>query len=337
MTASSLTRTMSNFGAIILGTGSYVPERRLSNDELSTMVDTSDEWILQRTGIKERRIAGPGESSATMATTASRRALQAANLEPRDLDLIVCGTISPEMTFPSTGCFVAAALGLNSTPAFDVAAACSGFLFTLETAASFIKAGRYRNVLAIGTETLSRITDYQDRSSCILFGDGAGALVLQRSNDVDRGVIYSSLYADGNGWEMLYCLPGSRHPPDAAMFASRNHYMKIKGREVYKFAVQRFEELIDDAMRKCELTADRVKLIIPHQVNKRIIDSAMEKLGLGPEKAFVNIDRYGNTSSASIPIALDEAWRAGMLSPGDYAVLVAFGAGLTWANAVIRI
>ena len=327
---------MSNFGAIIAGTGSYVPERRLTNDDLSKMVDTNDEWITQRTGIKERRIVSEGESTATLATAAARRALDAAGLGPRDLDLIICGTISPEMTFPSTGCFVAAALGLNSTPAFDLAAACSGFIYTLETGASFVKAGRYRNVLVIGAETLSRLTDYKDRSSCILFGDGAGAVVLQQSNDLRRGVLYSGLHADGHGWEMLCCLPGSRHPPDEAMLAARNQYMKIKGREVYKFAVQRFEELIEDAMRKCELKPDDIKLIVPHQVNKRIIDSAMDKLGLGIDKAYVNIDRYGNTSAASIPIALDEARRAGRISRDDIIILVAFGAGLTWANAVIR-
>jgi 3-oxoacyl-[acyl-carrier-protein] synthase-3 len=328
---------MSNFGAIIAGTGSFLPEKRLTNDDLSKMVDTNDEWITQRTGIKERRIAGPGESTATLGAGAARRALKAAGLEPGDLDLIVCGTISPEMTFPSTACFIAAELGLNSTPAFDVTAACSGFIYTLETGASFIKAGRYKNVLVIGAETLSRLTDYKDRSSCILFGDGAGAVVLQRSNDPTRGVIYSALHADGHGWEMLCCKPGSRHPVNELLLATGDQYMKIKGREVYKFAVQRFEELIEDAMRKCELTPDQIKLIVPHQVNKRIIDSAMDKLGLAPEKAYVNIDRYGNTSAASIPIALDEAWREGKLSPGDVFIMVAFGAGLTWANAVVRI
>jgi 3-oxoacyl-[acyl-carrier-protein] synthase-3 len=327
---------MPNYGAIIAGTGSFLPEKRLTNDDLSKMVDTNDQWIIQRTGIKERRIAGPHESTATLGAAAARKALAAAGLEPGDLDLIICGTISPEMTFPSTACFIAADLGLNSTPAFDITAACSGFIYTLETAATFIKAGRYRNVLAIGAETLSRITDYKDRSSCILFGDGAGAVVLQRSNDTTRGVIYSALHADGHGWELLCCKPGSRHPINELLLAAGDQYMKLKGREVYKFAVQRFEELIEDAMRKCELTTDQVKLIVPHQVNKRIIDSAMEKLGLPPEKAFVNIDRYGNTSAASIPIALDEACREGKLSPGDVMIMVAFGAGLTWANAVVR-
>lgn len=327
---------MSTFSAIIAGTGSSVPEARLTNADLSKMVDTNDEWIVQRTGIRERRIAGAGESTATLATAAARKALQAAGLEPTDLDLIICGTISGEMVFPSTACFVAAALGLHSTPAFDVAAACSGFLYTLATGAAFIKSGMYRNVLVLGAETLSRITDYTDRGSCILFGDGAGAVVLRRDSDPRRGLLYSSLHADGNGWEMLCCKPGSRHPINDALLSERNQYMKIKGREVYKFAVQRFEELIEDALRKCELKADNVKLIVPHQVNQRIIDSAMHKLGLGMDKAFVNIDKYGNTSAASIPIALDEAVREGRITTGDVIVMVAFGAGLTWANAVVR-
>jgi 3-oxoacyl-[acyl-carrier-protein] synthase-3 len=324
-------------GAIIAGTGSYVPEKRLTNEDLARIVDTNDEWIVKRTGIKERRIAGPGESTATLATAAARKALDAAGLQPGDLDLIICGTATPEMAFPSTACFVAAALGLDHTPAFDISAACCGFLYTLETAANFVRSGRYKNVLAIGAETLSRITDYTDRSSCILFGDGAGAVVLQRSDDLSRGLIHSTLHADGRNWEMLFCRPGSRHPIDAAMIAERKHFMVIKGREVYKFAVQRFEELINEAMHKCELTLDQVKFIVPHQVNMRIITSAMERLKIPMEKAFINIDKYGNTSAASIPIALDEVWRSGRLSRGDALIFVAFGAGLTWANAVVRV
>jgi 3-oxoacyl-[acyl-carrier-protein] synthase-3 len=266
----------------------------------------------------------------------ARKAIEAAGLEAKDIDLILCGTITPEMTFPSTACFVAANLGLTSTPAMDLAAACSGFIYALDTGASFIKAGRYKNVLVIGAETLSRITDYKDRGSCILFGDGAGAVVLKRDNDPKRGLIYSSLYADGSGWEMLFCKPGSRFPIEDALVDAGDQYLKIKGREVYKFAVTRFEELIEDALRKCELTPETVSLIVPHQVNQRIIDSAMQKLNLPPEKVFVNIDKYGNTSAASIPIALDEAVRAGKLQKGDTVIFVAFGAGLTWANAVVR-
>ena len=327
---------MNTYGAIITGTGSCLPDKRLTNDDLSRMVDTNDEWITQRTGIKERRIVGPGESTATLGTTAARRALADAGLDAKDVDLIVCGTITPEMGFPATACFIASALGLNGTPAFDLSAACSGFLYAMDTAAAFIKSGRYRHVLVVGAETLSRVTDYTDRASCILFGDGAGAAVLSRTTDPDKGLVYSSMYADGGGWEMLYCKPGSRHPVDDAMLLDRGQYMKIKGREVYKFAVQRFEELIEDALRKCELTPADVALIVPHQVNQRIIDSAIEKIGFGTDKVYVNIDRYGNTSAASIPIALDEARRAGRIKPGDVVVFVAFGAGLTWANAVMR-
>lgn len=327
---------MPEYGAIIAGTGSYLPEKRLTNDDLARMVDTNDEWIVQRTGIRERRIVSSTETTATLASHAATRALKASGMEPKDLDLIIVGTVSPEMIFPSTACFVAASLGLDKTPAFDLTAACSGFIYVLDTATALIQSGRYKNILAIGAETLSRITDYTDRSSCILFGDGAGAVVLQRSTEPGRGVIYSSLHADGTGWEMLHCPPGSRHPINETLVAGRQQFMKLKGREVFKFAVQRFVELIDDAMRKCELTAEQVKLIVPHQVNQRIIDSALERLKLSPEKAFVNIDKYGNTSAASIPIALDEAVRAGKLNKGDVAVFVAFGAGLTWGNAVVR-
>jgi 3-oxoacyl-[acyl-carrier-protein] synthase-3 len=328
---------MSQIGAIFSGTGSYLPERRLTNDELSKMVDTSDEWIIQRTGIKERRIAAKDESTASLGTAAARKCLESAGVDAKDLDLILCATITPEMQFPATACFVASALGLNSTPAFDVSAACSGFIYALETASNYIKAGRYRNVLVIGAETLSRITDYTDRASCILFGDGAGAVLMQKSSEPNRGVIYSSLHADGGGWEMLCCRPGSRHPLDVETIAMKQQYMQIKGKEVYKFAVQRFEELIEDAMRKCELKPEDIKLIVPHQVNQRIIDSAMGRLEIPVEKAFVNIGKYGNTSAASIPIALDEAWRAGRVQPGDVIIFVAFGAGLTWANAVVRV
>jgi 3-oxoacyl-[acyl-carrier-protein] synthase III len=327
---------MPEFSAIIAGTGSALPEKRLTNEDLAKMVDTNDEWIVQRTGIRQRRIAVDGETTASLATAAAKKALAAAGLAASDLDLIICATITPEMVFPNTGCFVAAALGLTQTPAFDLSAACSGFIYALVTGANFIKAAQYRNVLVIGAETLSRITDFTDRSSCILFGDGAGAVLLQRHTDLKRGVIFSALHADGTGGEVMKCMPGSRHPISHELVDNRQQYMQLKGREVYKFAVHKFEELIEQAMRACELTPQTLKLIVPHQVNQRIIDSAMEKLGLPPEKAFVNIDRYGNTSAASIPIALDEAWRQGKLSIGDAVIFVAFGAGLTWASAVAR-
>lgn len=327
---------MNQYSAIIAGTGSFVPEKRLTNDDLSRIVDTSDEWIVQRTGIKERRIAGPGESTLQFASKAATAALKAAGLEPKHLDLILVGTVTPELSMPATACLVAAALGLDRTPAYDLSAACSGFLYGLHTAAAFIESGRYKNILVIGAETLSRVVDYQDRSSCILFGDGGGAVVLSRSMETKRGLLYSSIHADGHGAEFLQTLPGARNPISPEMIASRQHFMKIRGREIFKFAVTRFNELIDDALEKTGLKIDDVKLIVPHQVNLRIIDSAMERLNLPREKAFVNIDKYGNTSAASIPIALDEAVRLGRLKKGDVALMVAFGAGLTWANAVVR-
>jgi 3-oxoacyl-[acyl-carrier-protein] synthase-3 len=327
---------MPEYGAIIAGTGSYLPEKRLTNDDLSQMVDTNDQWIVQRTGIKERRVAGEHESTATLAITAARRAIEDAGLQPSDLDLILCATITPEMGFPSTACFVAAGLGLTSTPAFDLAAACSGFIYAMETGTAFIKSGRYKNVLIIGAETITRVTDYKDRGSCILFGDGAGAAVLQRSTDPHLGVLYTSIHADGRGWDLLHLKPGSRHPIGELTISERDQYIKLKGREVYKFAVTRFEELIEDAMKKCELTLDQVSLIVPHQSNLRIIESAMDKLGIPMEKAFVNLDKYGNTSAASVPIALDEARKTGRIVSGSVVLSVAFGAGLTWSNAVMR-
>ena len=328
---------MPSFSAIITGTGSHVPERRLTNDDLSKMVDTNDEWITQRTGIKERRIAGPGETTATLGTVAAQRAIEAAGIEAKDVELIVVATITPEMVFPSTACFIGAELGIPGVPAFDMSAACSGFIYALVTGANFIRAGQYKTVLVIGAETISRIINYKDRNSCILFGDGAGAVVLRRSEDPKRGLIYSTLHADGTGGEVMKCMPGSRHPICADMIAQEQQFMQIRGREVYKFAVSKFEELIDSAMRACELTKEDVKFIIPHQVNQRIIDSAMEKLGIPASQAFVNINKYGNTSAASIPLALDEAWRAGKIQKGDVLVFVAFGGGLTWANAVVRV
>jgi 3-oxoacyl-[acyl-carrier-protein] synthase III len=327
---------MSTYSAIFTGFGSQVPERRLTNDDLSKMVDTNDQWIVQRTGIRERRIASETDTTASLATAAGRKAIISAGLEPKDIELIVVATMTPEMVFPATACFVGAELGMKGPGAFDVVAACSGFIYAANVGVNFVKTGQCRHVLVIGSETLSRITDYKDRSSCILFGDGAGAVVISRSTDPKRGWLYGSMHADGSGADAIKCIPGSRHPLTIEMLTERKQFMQIKGREVYKFAVTKFEELIQEAMRACELTNDQVKLIVPHQVNQRIIDSAMEKLGLPIEKAFVNIDRYGNTSAASIPIALDEAVRAGKLQTGDAVIFVAFGGGLTWANAVVR-
>lgn len=328
---------MTTFGANIVGTGSELPAKRLTNDDLSKMVDTNDEWIAQRTGIKERRVVVEGETTASLATAAARKAIAAAGLEPKDIELVICATVTPEMMFPSTACFVAASLGCEGVPAFDMAAACSGFIYALTTGANFVRAGQYKNVLVIGAETLSRVTDYTDRGSCIIFGDGAGAVVLQRTTEPGKGLIYSQLHSSGQGWEAMQLRPGSRYPVCADMVTNKHHLMTLKGREVYKFAVSKFEELIDSAIKHCELTQDQVKLIVPHQVNQRIIDSAIERLNFPADRVYVNIDRYGNTSAASIPIALDEAWRAGRLEKGDVVIFVAFGGGLTWANAVVRV
>jgi 3-oxoacyl-[acyl-carrier-protein] synthase III len=325
------------FGAHVVGTGSHLPERRLTNEELAKLVDTNDEWIVQRTGIRERRIAAATESTADLATHAGRRAIEDAGLEAKDISLVIVATCTPEMVFPSTACITAARLGCGNAGAFDLMAACSGFVYALHTGAAFVRSGLHRHVLVIGAETLSKVVDYKDRGSCILFGDGAGAVVLSQSPDARKGFVYGQLFSDGGPMsDAMLLKPGSRHPITQELLDSGDHFMKLKGREVYKFAVSKFEELIRDAMQRCELNKQSLSLIVPHQVNQRIIDSAMEKLELGPEKVFVNIDRYGNTSSASIPIALDEARKAGRVKPGDNVVFVAFGAGLTWGNAVVK-
>jgi 3-oxoacyl-[acyl-carrier-protein] synthase III len=327
---------MSTIQSIIIGTGSALPEKRLTNEDLAKLVDTNDEWITKRTGIKERRIVVEGETTATLATAAAQRALDMAGVKPSELDLIIVATLTPEMTFPATACFVAANLNLTSTPAFDVTAACCGFLYAFHTANAFIKGGIARTVLVIGAETLSRVTDYSDRGSCILFGDGAGAIVLQASSDAGRGLVHGSIHADGHGSDLMKLMPGSRHPLSVQLLEEHSQFMKIRGREVYKFAVSRFEELILESMKACELTVDTLKLIVPHQSNRRIIESAMEKLSLPMSKAYINIEKYGNTSAASIPIALDEANREGLLKKGDPVIMLAFGAGLTWGSAVVR-
>jgi 3-oxoacyl-[acyl-carrier-protein] synthase-3 len=325
-------------GATIAGTGSYVPEKVLSNIDLTKMVDTSDEWITVRTGIKERRIASEGQTTASMAVIASGRALEDAGVAAEDVDAIICATITPEMPLPATACFIQGELGATKATAFDIAAACSGFVYGLEVGKLFIESGKYNNVLVVGSETLSRITDYQDRSSCILFGDGAGVALLRATKDSHRRILHTLLKTDGKQWDMLQ-LPGggSRYPFTQQVLDERMQYMKIYGKAIYKFAVNAMQELIVEAMKSCNLSTDDIKLIVPHQVNQRIIHSAVEKLGFPLERVYVNIDRYGNTSSASVPIALDEARRTGKIGPGDTVVMVAFGGGLTWASAVARL
>jgi 3-oxoacyl-[acyl-carrier-protein] synthase-3 len=324
---------------VIAGIGSYVPDTILTNDQLAGMVDTNDEWITQRTGIKQRRVIGQAEyGSAGLAARAARAACQAAKLDPSQLDMIICATITPETLCPATACYVQADLGAAKAVAFDISAACSGFIYAMAVGEKFIQSGSHKNVLVIGAETLTRFTDYTDRSSCILFGDGAGAAVLQPApSGSDRGICYTTLHTDGTGGDLIY-IPagGSRLPASAQTVAGGQHFLKLRGREVYKFAVEKMQWLLEDCMRACNLSPQDVALVVPHQVNSRVIESAADKLKFPLEKVLVNIDRYGNTSSASIPIALDEAWRAGRIKPGDTVILIAFGAGLTWAGAVVK-
>ena len=324
--------------AAIAGVGAYVPQRVLSNSDLEQMVDTSDEWITKRTGVKQRRIAAEEESTASMGIAAGRRACQDAGIDPAQLDLIICATITPETLCPATACYVQRDLGATRAAAFDLSAACSGFVYCIAIAARFIEAGQFKNCLVIGAETLSRFTDYEDRASCILFGDGAGAVVMQPTEEEGKGLLYSVMCADGDGWDYIW-IPagGSKLPASPQTAADGLHYLKMRGRDVYKFAIEKMRWLLEDCLAACRLKVEDVDLVIPHQVNVRIIKSATAKLKFPAEKVYINIDRYGNTSAASIPIALDEAVRSGRIGPGSTVVLVAFGAGLTWAGAVIRL
>ncbi len=324
--------------ATIAGLGTAVPEKILTNADLEKMLDTSDEWITTRTGIKQRHIVSDGQTTATLAIQASQRALTDANIDPSDLDLIICATISPEMIFPATACFVQEALGAKDVAAFDISAACSGWLYGLATASQFIQSGMYRRILVIGAESLTRFSDYTDRTSCILFGDGAGAAVLEATEDQDKGIIYNVMHADGSGWDYIH-IPagGSREPTTQETLDNSRHYIKMRGRDVYKFAVEKMQWLLADCMENCNLTVDDIDLVVPHQVNIRIIKSATRKLNFPIEKVYVNIDRFGNTSAASIPLAMGEALEAGVIGPGSTLMLVAFGAGLTWAGTVLRL
>ena len=321
--------------AALRGTGCSVPDRVVPNDWFTNYVDTSDEWIRTRTGIRERRFVGPEETSATLAVTAARRALSAADLAPDDLDLIICATVTPDHMCPSTACIVQAALGCRPIPAMDLSAACTGFLYALSVGEQFIRTGSLRNVLVIGTDVLSRTIDLTDRNSCILFGDGAGAVVLSATETPGRGIRSAKLYADGGPGKLIH-LPGmvTLQPPPGE---KQHEHIWLNGREVFKFAVRRMIELTQDAMAECRALGVEVSLLIPHQVNQRIIDAALESSGFPKEKVVVNLDRYGNTSAASVPIAMDEALRTGRCKPGDTVLLVAFGGGLTWSSALLTL
>ncbi|MCZ6683470.1 MAG: ketoacyl-ACP synthase III [Planctomycetota bacterium] len=322
----------------ISGTGRFLPEKILTNKDFEALVSTTDQWIRERTGIKERHIAGEGESTATMAAEASRNALADAGLKPTEIDMIIVATITPECFFPSTACFVQDSIGANSVPSFDISAACSGYIYALLLGAQFLQNEQYRHVLIIGSETMSRITDYQDRSSCILFGDGAGAVVLSSSKDPSGPcILHSKMHASGANSTMLWVpAGGSRLPTSEMTVRERLHYIKMQGREVYKVAVKKNIEVIERTLAEAGVSPEELAVVIPHQSNLRIIDSAREKLGLPKEKMFTNIQNCGNTSAASIAMGLDECRKTGRLTAGDIVLMVAFGAGWTWASALIR-
>ncbi len=320
----------------ITGVGSYVPERILTNAELEKIVETSDEWITSRTGIKERRIAAPGEATSDLATEASKRALANAGITPDQVDLIIVATITPDMLFPSTACLVQQKLGATRAAAFDIEAACSGFVYALDIASHFVASHTYDTVLVIGAEKMSSVIDWTDRNTCVLFGDGAGAAVLQNRPNA-HGLLTTCLGSDGGKAGLLeQPAGGSACPATADSVAKGMHFLRMDGKQTFKNAVNAMAAAATEALARCELSISQIKCVIPHQANQRIIDAVGEQLGADPAQLFVNVDRYGNTSAASVAIALDEAVRQGRIERGDLVLLVVFGAGLTWGAAVIE-
>lgn len=323
--------------ARISGTGSAVPDKILTNQELEKLVDTNDEWITTRTGIKERRIASANEFTSTFATLAARRALEMAGISADELDLILLGTVTPDFPFPATACIIQHELGAHNAAAFDLSAACSGFIYGLNIAEAYIKSGMAKKVLVMGAEVLTRIVDFTDRNTCILFGDGAGAVVLEADSG-DQGILSSHIFTNGTHWGLLY-QPGigGRNPLTAPnIFDKKFHYLRMEGNEVFKHAVRAMGEAAVSALEHNHVSADDVTLLIPHQANRRIIEATGKRLGIPEERIFVNLHKYGNTSSASIPLALDEANRQGRLNTGDLVLLDAFGGGFTYGSALLR-
>ena len=322
---------------VILGTGIYAPERIVTNDDMARIVDTSDEWIRARTGIRERRFAADDEATSDMAAKAAEKALSDARIDRSEIDLVVVATMTPDMPFPSTACLVQEKLGLEKIIAFDVQAACSGFLYALNIASAMLRGGGYRKALVIGAEKTTPILDFEDRATCVLFGDGASAAVLSHCDTPGVGILGSIGGADGSNPGLL-CLPGggSALPASKESIKSRQHYIKMNGKEVFKLACRVMEKASADILKRHGHTPDEIDLIIPHQANLRIIESLAKRMGLPMEKFYNNLDRYGNTSAASIGIALDEAVRSGRVKSGDLILLVAFGAGLTWASSLVK-
>lgn len=324
------------YNAGIIGTGSSIPDKILTNSDLEQIVDTTDEWIVSRTGIKERRIADSKVATSDLATEAAKKALEDANLKASDLDMILVATVTPDMHFPSTACLVQSNLGIEGCPAFDIEAACSGALYGLITASQFISTGLYKNILVIGAECLSKIVNWQDRNTCVLFGDGAGAFIVSRV-DKGYGLLAHSMGADGNGSKLLKVeAGGSKRPASLETVEKGLHYLQMEGSEVFKFAVKIMAKASEEVIAKAKLSLDDIDFLIPHQANIRIIDASRRRLKLSKEKVYMNLMHYGNMSAASVPVALDEASRAGKIQKGDNIILVAFGGGLTWASTLLK-
>ncbi|MFA5778922.1 MAG: beta-ketoacyl-ACP synthase III [Elusimicrobiota bacterium] len=324
-------------GIEIIGIGSYLPEKILTNAELEKMVETSDEWITTRTGIKERRIAKDTEATSDLAIHAAKRALKKANISAEEIDAIIVATITPDMFFPSTACFVQKKICAKNSAAFDISAACSGFIYGLTIAKAFINSGMYKTVMVLGAEKLSSITDWTDRNICILLGDGAGAVILRKTNSTSD-ILSTYLGADGNYGDLLM-MPGggSRNPATHKTVDERLHYMKMEGNKTFKIAVRAMADAAKKAIKQASITCDDVKLIIPHQANIRIVEAVAKQLDIPMDKVFLNLQKYGNTSAATTPIALEEAIYDGKVKKGDIVVLVAFGGGLTWGATTIRL
>jgi len=321
----------------IAGIGAYVPDRVLTNAELEQVVDTSSEWIFSRTGIRERRITGPEQATSDLASVAAERALADAGITPEEVDLIIVATNTPDMFMPATACLVQDRIGVKKNAgAFDLAAGCTGFVHAIAVGSQFIAAGTCRTVLVIGAETLSKMIDWEDRSTCVLFGDGAGAVVL-RPVPAGSGILAFKLYSDGaGGSHLLIPAGGSRRPTTRETLDNKLHFLRMNGREVFKFAVKVMGEAAEDVLAEAGLDKSDVDFFIPHQANIRIIEPAAKRLGIPMDKVLVNVDRYGNTSTASIPLALEEAVRGGRIKSGDHVVMVGFGAGLTWGSVVVQ-
>src|SRR4051812_34997034 len=324
----------------IIGVGAHAPKRVLSNRDLEKMVDTNDEWITSRSGIKERRIAGEDETSSDLATAATLRALEMAGLKPEDVELIVLGTATPDMPLPSTACHLQRKIGAKKAAAFDVAAGCSGFLYALSVADKFVKTGSVKNAVVVGVEILSKFMNWKDRGTCILFGDGAGVVVLRGDEAKDAktpGVLSTHIHADGDGWNLIM-IPGggTLNPPSQRVLDEGLQYIQMQGKETFKIAVKSLAEVAGEALTFNGMTHEDVTHLVSHQANKRIIDAVVDRVGLAASKVHMNLDRYGNTSAASIPITLDEGVRNGRIKSGDVILMTAFGAGLTWGSALVR-